>query len=155
MPEAVDMVVVYRASRESVSEVIGVLRREGFSPVTLENPSPMVIYASGYKYLVGIAVPRDEVRGAASVLRRWDEARRPEVEKLSRGLASQFFGSISFVVVLGLVLWFFGAPAQVAPLLFLVWLVIFAVAVNFQPIKEKLRARGGEKDLDKGRGGPL
>ncbi|UCG49670.1 MAG: hypothetical protein JSU94_07785 [Phycisphaerales bacterium] len=137
MDKDVDMVVVYKANRESLPEVIRLLRREGFSPITLENPSPTVIYASGYKYLISIAVPRDQVPGAKSVLRRWDEARRPEVKKLTSGLSSQFFKSLLLLVPFVVVFWCFGILADFASALAVIWIVLFVLIANAQWIKDR------------------
>ncbi len=132
-----DTVVVYKANRESVAEIIRLLRREGFTPVTLENPSPTVIYASGYRYLISIAVPRDQVPGAKSVLRRWDQARRPEVEKLTGGLSSQFLKSLLLLVPFVVVFWCFGILADFASVLTVIWIVLFVLIANGQWIKNK------------------
>ena|GEM_PF-1521382 len=136
-----DMVVVYKANRESVAEVIRLLRREGFTPITLENPSPTVIYASGYRYLISIAVPKDQVPGAKSVLRRWDETRRPEVEKLTGGLSSQFIKSLLLLVPFVIVFWFFGILADFASALAVIWIALFALIANGQWIKAKFSGR--------------
>jgi hypothetical protein len=37
--KAVDIVVVYKANPESLQTVLGLLRKEGFNPTTLEGPS--------------------------------------------------------------------------------------------------------------------
>ena len=68
-----DMVVVYKANPESLQTVLGLLRKDGFHPATLENPSSAPV-RSGGTYLISITVPRDEVAGAKSVLRKWDNA---------------------------------------------------------------------------------
>jgi hypothetical protein len=43
-----DSVVVYKANPESVQNVLGLLRKEGFNPATLENPStPAILGGAG------------------------------------------------------------------------------------------------------------
>lgn len=55
-----DLVVVYKARYEIVSQAIGLLRKEGFNPVALENPSSIALYASRGTYMTHIAVPREK-----------------------------------------------------------------------------------------------
>ncbi len=66
-----NMVVVYKTNPESVQAVLGLLRKEGFNPTTLENPSTAaVLSGAGHAtYLISITVPSEEAKGAKSVLR--------------------------------------------------------------------------------------
>ncbi|MHC4510171.1 MAG: hypothetical protein ACYTAO_14650 [Planctomycetota bacterium] len=74
-----DIVVVYEANPESLPAVLGLLRKEGFNPTTLENPSAAAALSGCGKasYLICVAVPSDEASGAKSALRKWDQAQRP------------------------------------------------------------------------------
>jgi hypothetical protein len=127
-----DMVVVYKANPESVQTVIGLLRKEGFAPTTLENPSsPAVLGGTGKAtYLISITVPGDEAEGAKSVLKKWDEARRPEVEKTTGRLAGPLLFSVMVVAVLAIIFLFTGILWDNVPLLFVIWLVVFALTAK-------------------------
>ncbi|MHC4680527.1 MAG: hypothetical protein ACYTEK_17720 [Planctomycetota bacterium] len=63
-----DIVVVYEANPESLPAVLGLLRKEGFNPTTLENPSAAAALSGCGKasYLICVAVPSDEASGAKS-----------------------------------------------------------------------------------------
>ncbi len=98
--DTANLVVVYEAQQESVDRVLEVLRKEGFNPVALENPDCDGLfvpnnprYIRGVRHLAHIAVPRDQARSAGSVLRRWDQAREAEVEKLTKNLWGRVFFS--------------------------------------------------------------
>jgi hypothetical protein len=153
-----DLTVVYKTTPESVSGVINALRKEGFNPVSLGNPSGTNIYASGGSYKVQIAVPRDEVPGAESFLRRWDETRRPEVAKLAGGLRSQFLMSVLLFIPVLAVFWLFTDLPKHVALLTVIWIVIFALTANAKRIRERLKAAntkheqegGGLKDAGRG-----
>ena len=86
-----DNVVVYKASEESLQIVLGLLRKEGFNPTTLEDPV-IIPYRGRTTHVIHVAVPRDEARGAASVLRRWDEAQEADVKKATQALAGPLPG---------------------------------------------------------------
>lgn len=81
-----DNLVVYKANIESLDTVLGLLRKEGFSPTTLENPA-IVPYRGASYHVVHVAVPRDQAPGAASVLRRWDEAQQSAIKEKTQVLA--------------------------------------------------------------------
>lgn len=132
-----DIVVVYEANPESLQVVLGLLRKEGFNPVTLENPGHVVYRGSAN--LVRIAVPRDEAAGARSVLRKWDEVREPEVKRMTDKLAGPLLCSVVVVTVLAVISLFFGIFVDAAPLLFVIGIVVFAFMANVEKIGRKLR----------------
>jgi len=121
-----DMVVVYKANSESLQTVLGILRKEGFNPVTLENPSSAPV-RSGATYLISVTVPREEALGAKSILSKWDEARQSEIEQTTRKLAGPLLFSVMVVAVLAVVFLFMGILLDAAALLFVIWLVVFAL----------------------------
>jgi acetolactate synthase regulatory subunit len=121
-----DNVIVYKTNPESLQTVLGLLRKEGFNPATMENPG-LAPVRSGGTYLISITVPRDESIGAKSVLRKWDQARRVEIEKTTRKLAGPLIFSAMVIVVLTIIFLFLGILWNNVPLLFVIWLVVFAV----------------------------
>jgi len=121
-----DSVVVYKANPESLQTVLGLLRKEGFSPAALENTNPAQV-RSGGTYLISITVPRDEAAGAKSVLRKWDEARQSEIEKTTKKLAGPFLFSVMVIAVLTIIFLFIGILWDNVPLLFVIWLIVFAL----------------------------
>jgi hypothetical protein len=121
-----DSVVVYKANPESLQTVLGILRKEGFNPATLENPGLAPIRTGG-TYLISIAVPRDEVAGAKSVLRKWDDTQQSEIEKATNKLSGPLIFSVMVVVVLAIIFLFLGILWNNLPLLFVIWLVVFAL----------------------------
>ncbi len=127
-----DMVVVYKANPESVQTVLGLLRKERFNPTTLENPSSAAVLSGAGKatYLISITVPREEAKGAKSVLRKWDQARESEVGKMTSKLAGPFLCSVAIVVVLAFIFLFFGILSDAAALLPVIGLVVFALLAN-------------------------
>ncbi|MEA3226357.1 MAG: hypothetical protein U9Q07_10440 [Planctomycetota bacterium] len=136
-----DAVVVYKANPESLQKVLGFLRKEGFSPTTLENPgSGASLHGAGRaSYLVSIAVPRSEAAGAESVLRKWDKARQSEVSEMTGKLAGPFVFSVIVVAVLAIVFLLFGILLDAVALLPVAWIVVFALAANAAKIKLKTR----------------
>lgn len=124
-----DFVVVYKANPESLQTVLGILRKEGFNPTTLENPSSAAVLSGAGRatYLISITVPRDEAAGAKSVLRKWDEARQSEVKETTGKLAGPFLFSVMVVAVLAIIFLFLGILWDNVPLLFVIWLVVFAL----------------------------
>jgi len=121
-----DMVIVYKANPESLQTVLGLLHKEGFNPATLENPG-LAPVRSGGTYLISVTVPRDEAAGAKSVLRKWDEVRQSEIEKTTSKLAGPLLFSVMVVIVLAIIFLFLGILWDIVPLLFVIWLVVFAV----------------------------
>jgi len=121
-----NMVVVYKANPESLQTVLGLLRKEGFNPATLENPGSAPV-RSGATYLISVTVPRDEALGAKSVLSKWDEARQSEVEQATRKLAGSLLFSVMVVAVLAFIFLFMGILWDNVPLLFVIWLVVFVL----------------------------
>ena len=124
-----DVVVVYKANPESLQTVLGLLRKEGFNPATVENPSmPAILGGAGEGiYLISITVPREEAGGAKSVLNKWDKARQSEVEQTTGKLAGALIFSVMVVAVLAVIFLFLGILWDNAPLLFVIWLVVFAL----------------------------
>jgi len=102
-----DIVIVYKANPESLQTVLGLLRKEGFNPATLENPG-LAPVRSGGTYLISVTVPREEAAGAKSVLRKWDEARQLEIETTTKKLAGALLFSAMVVVVLAIIFLFLG-----------------------------------------------
>ena len=124
-----NMVVVYKANPESVQTVLGLLRKEGFNPTTLENPSSAAVLSGAGKatYLISITVPREEAKGAKSVLRKWDKVRQSEVEQTTVKLTGPLLFSAIAVAVLAIIFLFMGILWDNVPLLFVIWLVAFAL----------------------------
>jgi hypothetical protein len=138
-----DSVVVYNANPESLQAVFGFLRKEGFNPVTLEDPGS-VVYCGRSSYLISVAAPRDEAAGAKSVLRKWDQAWQSEVQKITGKLAGPFLFSVMITAVFAVIFLFLGILSEAAALLFLVWIVVFALAAN--PEKITLKPKGHKDD---------
>ncbi len=124
-----DSVVVYKANPESLQTVLGLLRKEGFNPTTVENPSSAAVLSGAGKatYLISVTVPRDEAAGAKSVLRKWDEVRQSEVKQTTGKLAGPLLLSVMVVAVLAIIFLFLGILWDNVPLLFVIWLVVFAL----------------------------
>jgi hypothetical protein len=124
-----DVVVVYKANPESLQTVLGLLRKEGFNPATVENPSmPAILGGAGEgTYLISITVPREEAGGAKSVLNKWDKVRQAEVKQTTGKLAGALIFSVMVVAVLAVIFLFLGILWDNAPLLFVIWLVVFAL----------------------------
>jgi len=121
-----DFVVVYKANPESLQTVLGLLRKEGFNPATMENPGVAPVRTGG-TYLISITVPRDEAEGAKSVLRKWDETHQTEVVQITQKLAGPLLLSVIVAVVSVIIFLFLGILWDYVPLLFVIWLVAFAV----------------------------
>ena len=136
-----DSVVVYKANLDSLQTVLGLLRKEGFNPITLENPNIGAVLRGRGTYLVSIMVPRDQARGAKAVLRKWEQAKQSEVKKITGKLAGPFLLSVTTVALLAVIFLFFGILSDAAPLLFVIWLVVFALAANAEKIAEKAKER--------------
>ena len=124
-----DFVVVYKANPESLQTVLGLLRKEGFNPATVENPSmPAILGGAGEgTYLISITVPREEATGAKSLLSKWDEARQSEVEQATGKLTGALLVSVMVIAVLAIIFLFMGILWDNVPLLFAIWLVVFAL----------------------------
>lgn len=122
-------IVVYKANPQSLQAVLGFLRKQGFNPTTLENPSNITAYRKS-TCLISITVPRDEAPGARSLLRKWDQARELEVGKMTSKLAGPFLCSVAIVVVLAFIFLFFGILSDAAALLPVIGLVVFALMAN-------------------------
>jgi len=139
-----DFVVVYKTNPESLQTVLGLLRKEGFNPATLENPSSAPV-RSGATYLISVTVPRDQAEGAKSILRKWDEARQSEVQQTTGKLAGPLLFSVMVVAVLAVIFLFMGILLDAAPLLFVIWLVVFAllakVASSTKPESKNSKSR--------------
>jgi len=142
-----DMVVVYKANPESVQTVLGLLRKEGFNPATLENPSmPAILGGAGEgTYLISITVPREDAAGAKSVLSKWDEARQSEVQQATGKLAGPLLFSVMVIAVVTIIFLFMGILWDNVPLLFVIWLVVFAllakVASSTKPESKNSKSR--------------
>lgn len=133
-----DRIVVYKANSESLPVVLGLLRKEGFSPTTLEDPA-MIPYRGASHHVVHVAVPRDEASGAASALRQWDEAQQSDVKKKTETLAGPLLFSTMVTIGLALIFFLFGILLETVALLFVLWLVVFAVAANAEKIIQKVK----------------
>ena len=121
-----DNVIVYKTNPGSLQLVLRLLRKEGFNPSTLEDPALAPVRTGG-TYLISITVPRDEAEGAKSVLRKWDQARQVEIEKTTSKLAGPLIFSAMVIVLLVIIFLFLGILWDNVPLLFVIWLVIFAL----------------------------
>lgn len=121
-----DNVIVYKTNPESLQAVLGLLRKEGFNPATLEDPA-LAPVRSGGTHSISITVPGDEAAGAGSVLRKWEQANQSEIEKTTRKLVGPFLLSVTVAVVLAIIFLFLGTLLDYAALLFVIWLVVFAL----------------------------
>jgi len=121
-----DMVVVYKANPESLQTVLGLLRKEGFNPETMENPGVAPVRTGG-TYVISITVPRDEAEGAKSVLRKWDQAHQAEITQITQKLAGPLLFSVIVAVVSAIIFFILGILGDNVPLLFVIWLVVFAL----------------------------
>ncbi|MBN2316187.1 MAG: hypothetical protein JXM79_19830 [Sedimentisphaerales bacterium] len=135
-----DNVVVYKANTESLPIVLGLLRKEGFSPTTLEDPA-IVPYRGGNRHIIHVAVPREEAPGAASVLRKWDEDQESDVKEKTAALAGPFIFSTMVTIGLAFVFLFFGILLEAVALLFVIWLVVFVLAANAEKITKIVKGR--------------
>ena len=139
-----DTVVVYKANTESLPIVLGLLRKEGFDPTTLEDPA-IVPYRGASNHVVRVAVPRDQAPGAASVLRRWDEARQADIKEKTQALAGPLLFATMVTIGLALVFLLLGILLEAVALLFVIWLVVFALAANAERLTKKVkRNRNGK-----------
>lgn len=135
-----DKVVVYKANTESLQVVLGLLRKEGFSPTTLEDPA-IVPYRGASHHVIHVVVPRDQAPGAAFVLRRWDEAQQADIKKKTDALAGPLLFSTMVTIGLALIFLLFGILLETVALLFVVWLVVFTVAANAEKIMKRVKQR--------------
>lgn len=138
MVKIMDRVVVYKANTESLDIVLGLLRKEGFNPTTLEDPA-IVPYRGGHRHLVHVAVPRDQARGAESILRKWDEAQQSDIKNKTQVLAGPLIFSTMVTIGLAFVFLFFGILLEAVALLFVIWLVVFALAANAEKLQRRLK----------------
>ncbi len=137
-----DLVVVYKANPDSVQQALGYLRKEGFNPVVPGSSSPISFHwVVRQSQKIEIAVPREETPGAASVLRKCQQANESEVRTLTKNLARYPAYSTVATAILALVFLLFDALSDAAPLLFLAWLVIFALLANSETIRHKFKSR--------------
>ena len=139
-----DTVVVYKANTESLPVVLELLRKEGFNPTTLEDPA-IVPYRGASHHVVHVAVPREQAPGASSVLRRWDAAQQSAIKEKTQTLAGPLLFSTMVTIGLALIFLLFGILLETVPLLFVIWLVVFAVAANAEKIAKKARRQRNGK----------
>ena len=140
----VDTVVVYKANTESLQVVLGLLRKEGFNPTTLEDPA-MVPVRGASRHVVHVAVPRDEAPGARSVLRKWDQAQQSQIGKMTSKLAGPFLCSAAIVAALAVIFLFFGILLDGVALLFVIWIVLFALMANAEKLSRRLKRQDNQK----------
>ena len=142
-----DSVVVYKANPESLQVVLGFLRKEGFNPTTLEDPSAgAVLSGAGVAtYLISVVVPRDEAPGAKSVLLKWDQARQSEIKKTTGVLTGAFLFSVAVVIVLAMIFLLFGILMEAAPLHFVVGLVVFVLLASVARITQTTKGHKDDK----------
>jgi hypothetical protein len=133
-----DRVVVYKANTESLDIVLGLLRKEGFNPTTLEDPA-IVPYRGGNRHIVHVVVPRDQAPGATSVLRRWDDNRQADIKEKTQALAGPLLFATMVTIGLALIFFLFAIFLETVALLFIIWLVVFALAANAEKLTLKTR----------------
>ena len=138
-----DTVVVYKVNPESLQTVLGLLRKEGFDPTTIEDPSAGAALSGCGKatYLISVAVPRDQAPGAERVLRDWDQAQAPKVKGLVGKLAGPFLASAAVVGVAAFVLLLLGILSAAVALLFAGWVVLFALLANAERLARIRKVR--------------
>ena len=103
-----DLRVIYKARHESVSRIVRLLEKEGFSPTVLDHPDTTYVYASRCTQLIRIAVPPTEAPGARSLLARWEKTTGPSVDRLARTFSTQLIYSILATVLFGAILFALG-----------------------------------------------
>lgn len=86
-----------------------------------------------------VAVPAEEVSGATSVLRKWEQAQMPKVKSVIKKLAGPFLCSVMVAGVLTVILLVLGILLEAVALLFLTWIVVFALLANADIIVRKLK----------------
>ena len=136
-----EAVVIYKANIDSVQRILQLLRKEGFHPAALENPDPVTTHYSRATYLISIAVPPEEAPGATSVLRKWEESRQTYVREVTSKLYRSLAYATAATVIFALIFLLFDFLSDGAPLLFVFWLVVFALLANLETIRRKLRGR--------------
>ena len=133
-----NQVVIYEASPQSLPQVLSLLRKEGFSPVALDQPDATYSYAAKYTNFIRIAVPDTEAPAARSVLAAWEKEGQPRVEGLARRLTTQLLHSVLIVAFMGVIFYFLGQlTTGSAALLFVLWIIVFAVIANVERIIRK------------------
>ena len=142
-----DSVVVYKANPESLQVVLGFLRKEGFNPTTLEDPSAgAVLSGAGVAtYLISVVVPRDEAPGAKCALQNCDLALLCEIKQSSGVLTGAFLFSVEVVIVLAMIFLLFGILMEAAPLLFVVGLVVFVLLASVARITQTTKGHKDDK----------
>ena len=135
-----DNVVVYKANTESLEIVLGLLRKEGFNPTTLEDPA-IVPYRGGNRHIVHVVVPSEEAPGAASVLRKWDEVQQADIKEKTQALVGPLIFATMVTIGLALVFLLFGILLEAVALLFVIWLVVFVLAANAEKITKIVKGR--------------
>ena len=139
-----DTVVIYKANIDSAEQIIQLLRKEGFNPTIFEDPGSIAPYTGrAYHYvrgtcLMSIAVPREEARAAASVLHNWDIAKESKVREITNSLRKSFLYATAITAVLAIIFLFLGILSNASPLLFLAWLVLFALIANADRLRRFL-----------------
>ena len=139
-----DNIVVYKANIESLDVVLGLLRKEGFSPTTLEDPA-IIPYRGTSRHVIHVSVPRDQAPGAASVLRKWDEAQESDIKEKTGALAGPLLFSTMVTIGLALIFLFFGILLEAVALLFCIWLVVFVLAANAEKITRIVKRHKNNK----------
>lgn len=136
-----DTVVIYKVNPESLQTVLGLLRKEGFDPTTVEDPSAGAALSGCGKaaYLISVAVPRDQAPAAEKLLRDWDQTQLPKVKGLVGRLAGPFLASAAVVGIAAFVLLLLGILSEAMTLLFAAWVVLFALLANAERMAERLR----------------
>ncbi len=124
--------------------MLKLLRKDGFNPTTLEDPA-IVPYRGASHHVVHVVVPREQAPGAASVLRKWDEAQQLDVKKKTDTLAGPLIFSTMVTIGLAIVFLFFGILLEAVALLFVLWLVVFALAANAEKITKIVKRRRNGK----------
>ena len=131
-----DLVVVYKTNYQAAQQVLKLLRKEGFNPIALEKPDSIALHVAKNTYLTSIAVPRDQSRGAQSVLRNWEKEAEQNEKKITNTLATQFFTSIlitaiisAIAILLKIITW------ENYALIFIIWLITILIIANKDKIK--------------------
>jgi hypothetical protein len=134
-------VIVYKVTRESQPVVMELLKNEGLTPSTVDAPSPFVLYWHSGTYLINVAVPSEQAEVARLFLLKWEKTRQPDVKKTSRQLFSSFMLSIAVIIAIAALLLLLGRLLDFAALLFIIWIVVFALVSNIGRIMQKVRGR--------------
>lgn len=93
------LVVVHRTQPAFVRQTVDALIKSGLAPIVLDNPSPSVLHATGWTYLVQIAVPAEQETRAREAIEAWARDGESAVSRHERAFAWWLPGHLLFAAV--------------------------------------------------------